>query len=363
MACCNETRLSNDLVERRLLVTLLGANAMAWVKSHKMLAFLVAGLLYLYIFQFSQFQQSVLFIVESLLSLAPFILVSNVFVGWLNASGFESVTARVFKTRTIPMIFLASVFGAISPLCSCGVIPVILGLLSAGVPLAPVMAFWIASPIMDPEMFVLLTGAIGLDFAIAKMVIAFGMGVSSGLITYLFTQRGWLSEPLNLKAIGSLCQRSDVLEDASVKWRFWHDPERIAGFNTAFINAFKLICISLVFAFFLESLMVSYIPAESVATFVNGDKLSSVFKAIVIGIPIYLNGYAAIPLVDRLMEYGMLPGVAMAFMIGGSVTSIPAIFAVLAITRKAVFLWYLLSALISALLLSYAYQLFLYYSL
>ena len=45
--------------------------------------------------------------------------------------------------------------------CSCGVIPLIAAMLVAGVPLAPVMAFWIASPIMDPEMFVLTAAGIG----------------------------------------------------------------------------------------------------------------------------------------------------------------------------------------------------------
>lgn len=46
-------------------------------------------------------------------------------------------------------------FGSLSPLCSCGVVPVIAALLATGVPLAPVMAFLIASPIMDPVMFIL----------------------------------------------------------------------------------------------------------------------------------------------------------------------------------------------------------------
>ena len=41
-------------------------------------------------------------------------------------------------------------------------------MLGAGVPLAPVMAFWIASPIMDPEMFILTAAGIGFNFALAK---------------------------------------------------------------------------------------------------------------------------------------------------------------------------------------------------
>jgi len=62
--------------------------------------------------------------------------------------------------------------GALSPFCLCGVIPLIAALLSMGVPLAPVMAFWLASPIMDPSMFLLTSGEIGMDFAIAIAVFA-----------------------------------------------------------------------------------------------------------------------------------------------------------------------------------------------
>ena len=38
------------------------------------------------------------------------------------------------------MIMVASLFGAFSPFCSCGVIPLIAALLSIGVPVAAVMA-------------------------------------------------------------------------------------------------------------------------------------------------------------------------------------------------------------------------------
>ena len=50
-------------------------------------------------------------------------------------------------------IVIASLGGALSPFCSCGVVPLVAGLLAAGVPLPVVMAFWLSSPLMDPEMF------------------------------------------------------------------------------------------------------------------------------------------------------------------------------------------------------------------
>jgi len=84
----------------------------------------------------------------------------------------------------------------------------------------------------------------------------------------------------------------------------------------------------LIFAFVLESLMVAYVPSELITRWLGGDSLSSVLIAVGIGIPAYLNGYAAIPLVAGLIDLGMNPAVGLGFMLGGGVTSVPAAMAV-----------------------------------
>ena len=78
------------------------------------------------------------------------------------------------------MIVSASLFGALSPFCSCGVIPIIAALLAMGVPLAPVMAFWVSSPLMAPDMFFLTAGELGLGFAAGKTLAAVGIGLLAG---------------------------------------------------------------------------------------------------------------------------------------------------------------------------------------
>ena len=71
---------------------------------------------------------------------------------------------------------MASLFGALSPFCSCGVVPII-----AGVPLAPVMAFCFASPLMDPSMFLLMVPVFGTEFTLAKLVFAIIIAITAGL--------------------------------------------------------------------------------------------------------------------------------------------------------------------------------------
>ena len=79
--------------------------------------------------------------------------------------------------------------------------------------------------------------------------------------------------------------------------------------------------------------------------------------AAVVGAPSYLNGYAAIPLISGLLEIGMTPGAAMAFITAGAVSSIPAAIAVWALVKKPVFALYLLLGLSGATLAGFVYQL------
>ena len=81
--------------------------------------------------------------------------------------------------------------------------------------------------------------------------------------------------------------------------------------------------------------------------------------AAAVGVPAYLNGYAAIPLVSWLMDMGMGPGAALAFITAGAVSSIPAALAVYHLVRKPVFFMYIALGLSGAVFSGYIYDLIL----
>ncbi len=114
----------------------------------------------------------------------------------------------------------------------------------------------------------------------------------------------------------------------------------------------------LTLAFVLESLMIAYIPNNLIASIAGDGSVLSILAATLVGIPSYLNGNAALPLVAGLMEKGMAPGAVMAFLVVGGVTSIPAALAVWAIARRMVFAAYLAFATASALLSGIVFQVF-----
>ena len=136
------------------------------------------------------------FIFESFLHIWPYLLVTIPLAVGINMSGASKYIKRAFAAKPFTAIILATVVGAFSPFCSCGVIPVIASLLISGVPLAPVMSFWIASPSMDPEIFFLSVGMIGLDLAVWRLAATLILSFGAGLLTHVVMEKGWLGQPI-----------------------------------------------------------------------------------------------------------------------------------------------------------------------
>ena len=139
------------------------------------------------------------FAAEALLGTAPFILFAVLAVAYVKAAGAETLLSRAFEGRETRMIVLAALLGGLSPFCSCQVIPFIAALLAVGAPLSAVMAFWLASPLMDPAMFLITSGTLGWDFAIGKTLAAVGIGLLGGVGTMMLKNSPVFADPLREK--------------------------------------------------------------------------------------------------------------------------------------------------------------------
>ena len=289
------------------------------------------------------------FTAKSFAQTSVFIGFAVLAIGYLKASGAETIVAKAFQGREVRMIFVAALVGGIAPFCSCEVIPFIAALLAMGVPLSAVMAFWLASPIMDPAMFLITTSALGLDFAIAKMLAAVGLGLLGGFGVMLLTPTGLFANPLKeVKAGGCGCG-SNSFEGEPV-WKFWVEQERIDVFRREALKNALFLSKWLVLAYTLESLMLAYLPADLVANVLGGDGFQPIFLGALMGGPAYMNGYAAVPLIAGLVEQGMSQGAAMSFVLAGGVSSIPAAVAVWALVKPRIFISYLGFAFVGSII-------------
>ena len=303
-----------------------------------------------------QAMASAAFTIEAFIGILPFILVSVAIAAGLKAAGADNMIADAFTARPMTAILTASLFGALSPFCSCGVVPLVASLLVAGVPIAPVLAFCIASPIMDPEMFILTAAGLGMEFAIVKTIAAIGMGMFAGFLALGLSHAGLLSDVLRPIATPSCCATSTPDKAEPPVWKFWGQANRRAAFRESAVENFIFLGRWLLFAFMLESLMLAYVPDTLVATWLGTGNDWALPLAVAVGVPAYLNGYAAIPLVSGMIELGMSPATGMAFMLAGSVTSIPAAIAIWSLAKMRLFALYVAVGGVGALIAAGSWQ-------
>ncbi|AXS42074.1 permease [Breoghania sp. L-A4] len=303
-----------------------------------------------------RFTQIVTFAATAFAGTAPYIAVAVLLIAWLKAAGAEATIGRAFEGRETQAIVLAALFGGLAPFCSCEVIPFIAGLLAVGAPLSAIMAFWLSSPLIDPPTVLITAAALGWPFAIGKMVLAVGMGLFGGVAVKLMLAGGLLGNPVKAVSAGGCGCRPSPFKGKPV-WRFWPQAERNAVFRTELRTNALFLVKWLALAYVLEALLVTYVPADLIAGAVGGEGLLPIVIAAFVGMPAYLNSYVAPPLVAGLMEQGMTAGAGMAFMIGGAVSSIPAMAGVWSLVRRPVFFTYIGLGLLGAMLSGVIFQL------
>ncbi|MEO1134260.1 MAG: permease [Cyanobacteria bacterium J06639_1] len=305
----------------------------------------------------AQAGESALFTLKNYWHVVPFLLLSVAAAAYAQASGADNLIAKAFQGNVSRAIVMGALVGAFSPFCSCGVIPLVAALLSVGVPLPAVMAFWLSSPLMDPSMFALTMGTLGPHFAAGKTVATVGIGLLGGFGTLPLMHLYAFANPLQDGAGNGGCGGSKVRNPKAVEWKFWQAPERNQKFRQGALKNWFFLSKWLVLAFLLESLMLAYVPNEMVSAIAGDGNVFSVIGAAIVGVPAYLNGYAALPLIQGLTEQGMSLGAGMSFLLAGGATSLPAALAVYAIARKPVFAAYLGFAFIGAVLSGVLYGL------
>ncbi|MGK6317129.1 permease [Neorhizobium sp. DT-125] len=299
-------------------------------------------------------QETLRFVLKSFVDVAPTIAVGLILTAWVAASGAGAITAGWFEGRPASTIVIASAIGSVTPVCGVTVLPLMTGFLAAGVPLAPIMAFWLSSPLTDPAMFTVTWAILGPAFAVGKMIAAFALGIVAGAGTAALTGTSMVRRPLRASRIAA-SNDCNTCSPSGFSFRIWREPARTRVFRAELLSMTRLIVVCLSFAFSAEYLLRDLLPPHLLATYVGDDSIYGVPLAVLVGAPMYLDGYAALPLVRGLRDLGMSPGAAMAFLVSGGAVSIWGVLAVVAVLGPATIALLVALAVIGSLAIGYAF--------
>ena len=89
---------------------------------------------------------------------------------------------------------LASVFGAITPFCSCSSIPLFIGFVKGGIPLGVTFAFLITSPLVNEVAVAMFLGTFGLKVTMIYVISGILLGVIGGFVLGKMNLSPYLSD-------------------------------------------------------------------------------------------------------------------------------------------------------------------------
>ena len=192
--------------------------------------------------------------------------------------------------------------------------------LAVGAPLSAVMAFWLASPLMDPAMFLITAGTLGTGFAdgedsggggprpgrrVAGKGVRRQRPVCRPAEGRSAVQPEIAHPPAGPHAIVDRHRRPSAVGVLAVRRSACgHSGTPRQGTRCSWPSGCLL-------AYLVQAVMLEYLPAELIGSVLGGDGLRPIVLGAVVGAPAYLNGFATVPLVDALLAQGMSNGAAM----------------------------------------------------
>jgi uncharacterized membrane protein YraQ (UPF0718 family) len=246
-------------------------------------------------------------------------------------------------------ILLAVFIGVISPLGSYVIIPLSAALLVTGVPLYILMALMVSSPLMNPNLFVLTAGAMGLEMALLRTFSALLLGAIAGYGTWWLEHRKILLPDLVIRE-GTMFT-GDGIKRGGMETTF-------RGFMTELYKMTKYISRYFFLAIVLASAIKIAVNPKLIIRLFDSDNLLSVILTTAAGVPFYVCGGAAIPVVQQLADMGLSKGAALAYFISGPVTKISNLVIMQAAFRRIILVQYLAIGLAGAVILGFLYNLF-----
>ena len=246
-------------------------------------------------------------------------------------------------------IVTATLAGIVSPMPTYVAIPLVAALFRVGVPPAPLFAFLVSSPLMNPILFSLTAGAFGYEMAVMRTLSAIALGITAGVVTQLLVSRKHLTR--------FLCNGGSIVET-----QHWGDSRKrtlkscAAEFSNQLYRNTKFISKYFFLGIIIAAAVKILVPASWIISTLGNQHSVSVLVAVAAGVPLYACGGGTIPVMQTLQQLGMDKGAILAFFISGPATKLSTLVALKAAVRKEIFLLYLTIGLLGASVFGFAYS-------
>lgn len=255
----------------------------------------------------------------------------------------ERVRAYLAGKHRLVGYFLGSVFGAITPFCSCSSIPVFLGFISAGIPVGMTMAFLLTSPLINEIAVILLLSLVGWKITLLYVLIGLGVGIVGGLFLDAIKAERLLQGFARKVYEEGQHAHLEAVENKRITMVDRHNFAK-----RELTEVFGRIWIWVIVGVGIGAGLHGFVPDTWFESHLGAGQWWSVPMATLIGIPLYSNATAIIPVMESLIVKGLPLGTTLAFCMSTVAASVPEF-----VMLKQVMQWRLLAIVFLMLLTAF----------
>ena len=211
----------------------------------------------------------------------------------------------------------ASLFGVVTPFCSCSSVPLFIGFVRGGIPLGVTFSFLITSPLVNEVAIGLFLGLFGIKMTVIYVVSGILLGTISGIILQKLKLEKhltpWVKEILrnSNKSQNGISKNSESLK------------QRLPYILKEVVSILKGIIPYVIIGIAVGGLIHGYVPQGFFQNYMSKDNLFAVPIATLVAVPMYSNASGILPIVQVLVTKGIPIGTAIAFMMGVVGLSLP----------------------------------------
>lgn len=271
----------------------------------------------------------------SLLDLMPYIVVGSFLAAILIRWRKRLLPTRLTKLPPSLLIVCSSLLGSISPLCTIGSVPVVIGLVKSGLPVGAGIAFLATSSLVNPQIMLIAFATVGMPLAVAQWACAVCIGCVTGFTTGLCEKKG-------IRAV------HEKLTSPKHEHGGKHKEE--TRVLVLFLDQLEHIIVYVILGVLAASTIKVLAPGPALIGLFGQDNPFGVLTGTLLSVPLYVCGGGVLPTLGELIDQGISPGVVLAFIVAGPATRIQALAAISAFLNKRAMIAYVILIWLSAFL-------------
>lgn len=209
---------------------------------------------------------------------------------------------------------IASIFGAITPFCSCSSIPLFIGFVKGGIPLGVTLSFLITSPLVNEVAVAMFLGMFGLRITSIYVISAVSLGIIGGFILGKLKLENELTD--FVKNIRENNTTQIIIKKGNIL-------KNIPNILKESLSIVRNVLLYVLIGIAIGALIHGFVPTGFFEKYISKDNFFAVPIAVLIGVPMYSNAAGVLPIIQVLIQKGIPIGTALAFMMAIVGLSLP----------------------------------------